>query len=215
MCEPSLSSSGWASAKLGSASGFSWLWTGAAATLTRGSANVVWILEIYMECTKMHGCLAAFLSLNYLNSIRVSICCAAEGNRKYISGPVMVVLNSFIVFSNCIGCKEQTPCAVQRRAAKRWSQKSLQKNWFPFLRNCCSRPWVKFPWLWAIAAAIVTKYSNSSSCYQNNSENGNNSRWYQFCLILVISSHAPLSFEFPAFLTFPPPQHYGLYHFLC
>ena len=33
MWEPSLGSSGWASAKLGSASGFSWLWTGAAATL--------------------------------------------------------------------------------------------------------------------------------------------------------------------------------------
>ena len=33
MWEPSLGSSGWALAKLGSASGFSWLWAGAAATL--------------------------------------------------------------------------------------------------------------------------------------------------------------------------------------
>ena len=30
-------------------------------SLSGGSANVVWILETYMECTKMHGRLAAFL----------------------------------------------------------------------------------------------------------------------------------------------------------
>ena len=67
------------------------------------------------------------LSLNYLNSIRVFICCAAEGNRKCISGPVMAVLNSFIIFLNCIGCEERTTQVVWRWAAKRRSQKSLQK----------------------------------------------------------------------------------------
>ena len=28
--------------------------------LLGGSVNIVWILEIYMECTKTHGSLAAF-----------------------------------------------------------------------------------------------------------------------------------------------------------
>ena len=66
---------------------------------------------------------------------------------------------------------------------------------------------VEFPWLWVIAAAFVTKYGNSSSCYQNNSENGNNSSCYQFCLNLVDSSCAPvfvLYFEFSMFLTSSP-----------
>ena len=80
------------------------------------------------------GCLPFWykLSLNYLNSIRVFICCAAEGNRKCISGPVMAVLNSFIIFSNCIGCKEQTAQAVWWQAAKGQSQKWLQKIHFLF-----------------------------------------------------------------------------------
>ena len=30
-------------------------------SLLGGSATIVWILEIYMECTKMHRWLAAFL----------------------------------------------------------------------------------------------------------------------------------------------------------
>ena len=30
-------------------------------SLLGGSVNVIWILEIYMECTKTHGSLAAFL----------------------------------------------------------------------------------------------------------------------------------------------------------
>ena len=67
------------------------------------------------------------LSLNYLNSIRVAICCAAERNRKCISGLVMAVLKGFIIFLNCIGCEERTAQAVRRQAAKRRSQKWLQK----------------------------------------------------------------------------------------
>ena len=77
-----------------------------------------------------------------------------KGNRKYISGLVMAVLNSFIVSSDCIGCEEQTAQAVQRRAAKRWSQKSLQKNSFPFLRNCRSGPCTRR------RAAVIIKYGH-------------------------------------------------------
>ena len=112
-------------------------------SLLRGSVNIIWILEIYMECKSHMGGWLPFwykLSWNYLNSIRVSVCCAAEGNRKCISGPVKAVLNSFIIFSNCIGCKEWTMQVVQWWAAKRQSQKSLQKNSFPFLCDHHSGP---------------------------------------------------------------------------
>ena len=63
MWKPSLGSSGWASAKLGSASGFSWLWTGAAATLGchhvgRLSRSIVFLLNwrlIWASSWKMCG----------------------------------------------------------------------------------------------------------------------------------------------------------------
>ena len=58
-------------------------------SLSEGSVNVIWILEIYMECTKTHGSWPPCwykLSLNYLNSIRMSIFCEVEGNKKCISG---------------------------------------------------------------------------------------------------------------------------------
>ena len=43
-----------------------------------------------------------------------------------------------------------------------------------------------------------------SSCYQNNSENGNNSSCCQFCLNLVNSSHTHVFLEFPRFWHLPP-----------
>ena len=54
MWEPSLGSSGWALAKLGSASGFSWLWAGATATLFPCLATHFFrVRKVQAQCSAM------------------------------------------------------------------------------------------------------------------------------------------------------------------